>query len=61
MRRGFWVLDYDVLGYTVKNRYEDVVCVEVSLRGWEEKGQIVKKGEIIVYGPQTMPPPTTST
>jgi len=43
------VLGYDVLGYTIKNRSDDVVAVEVSFRG-DKSGYKLERGVTSVDG-----------
>jgi hypothetical protein len=43
------VLGYDVLGYTVKNKSDDVVAVEVSFRG-DKSGYKLERGVMSVDG-----------
>lgn len=43
------VLGYDVLGYTVKNKSDDVVAVEVSFRG-DKSGYKLERGVMSLDG-----------
>jgi hypothetical protein len=43
------VLGYDVLGYTIKNKSDDVVAVEVSFRG-DKSGYKLERGVMSVDG-----------